>query len=105
VVFPRHLVTERSKNVVTANVKTVKRVLVSLNLPTKAAFLMETATALVSSMTSNLNLSPGPPLASLTAAVGLSRESSSRRRPNGRFVHGLLRRLRVAISWHAGERA
>ena len=39
----------------TANVKTVKRVLVSLNLPTKVASLMETATALVSSMTNNPN--------------------------------------------------
>ena len=37
----------------TTNVKTVKRVLVSLNLPMKTASLVETATALVSSMTSN----------------------------------------------------
>ena len=54
----------------TTNVKTLKRVLVSLNLPTKTASLVETATALVSSMTNNPNFTtPDPALASITAAV------------------------------------
>ena len=53
----------------TTNVKTVKRVLVSLNLPMKTASLVETATALVSPMTNPNFTAPHPPLASITAAV------------------------------------
>jgi hypothetical protein len=59
----------------TTNVKTVKRVLVSLNLPMKTASLVETATALVSPMTNPNFTALDPPLASVTAAVTDWREA------------------------------